>query len=90
MEMGVVGNGRKEEEEEEKVQKKKKRMQQEQDQQQQQQGVMYVKVMTDEQLEVLRQQISAYATICEQLVELHKTLTAQHDSLSGLSLIYHA
>ncbi|RWR78524.1 Homeobox domain-containing protein [Cinnamomum micranthum f. kanehirae] len=85
MEMGVVGNGRKEEEEEEIVQKKKKRMQQEQDQQQQQ-GVMYVKVMTDEQLEVLRQQISAYATICEQLVELHKTLTAQHDSLSGMRL----
>lgn len=46
-------------------------------------GVMYVKVMTDEQLETLRKQIAVYASICEQLVEMHKTLSAQQD-LSGL------
>jgi len=40
---------------------------------------MYVKVMTDEQLETLRKQIAVYATICEQLVEMHKTLSAQQD-----------
>ncbi|KAE8703848.1 WUSCHEL-related homeobox 13 [Hibiscus syriacus] len=49
-------------------------------------GVMYVKVMTDEQLETLRNQIAVYASICEQLVEMHKNLTAQQD-LAGLSLI---
>lgn len=42
-------------------------------------GVPYVKVMTDEQLETLRKQIAIYASICEQLVEMHKTLTAQQD-----------
>ncbi|KAF5738089.1 homeodomain protein HB2 [Tripterygium wilfordii] len=46
-------------------------------------GVMYVKVMTDEQLETLRKQIAVYATICEQLVEMHKTLTAQQDLAGG-------
>ncbi|GAU12179.1 hypothetical protein TSUD_01450 [Trifolium subterraneum] len=44
---------------------------------------MYVKVMTDEQLETLRKQIAVYATICEQLVQMHKTLSAQQD-LAGL------
>ncbi|CAK9175083.1 unnamed protein product [Ilex paraguariensis] len=48
-------------------------------------GGMFVKVMTDEQLEVLRKQIAAYATICEQLVDLHKSLTSQHD-LAGVRL----
>lgn len=47
-------------------------------------GMMYVKVMTDDQLETLRQQIAVYTTICEQLVEMHKTLTAHHD-LAGFS-----
>lgn len=42
-------------------------------------GVLYVKVMTDEQLEILRTQIAVYATICEQLVEMHKAVTAQQD-----------
>lgn len=68
-----------------------KQQQQEQQQQQQQQqiedqnpkggvgGDLYVKVMTDEQLEVLRRQISVYATICESLVEMHKSITAQQD-----------
>ncbi|KAK3224285.1 hypothetical protein Dsin_011310 [Dipteronia sinensis] len=45
-------------------------------------GVMYMKVMTDEQLETLRKQIAIYATICEQLVEMHKSFSAQQD-LSG-------
>ncbi|XP_072995759.1 WUSCHEL-related homeobox 8-like [Typha latifolia] len=49
-------------------------------------GVLYVKVMTDEQMEVLRKQISIYATICEQLVEMHKAVTAQQDSLAGIRL----
>ncbi|XAR64268.1 hypothetical protein NMG60_11024542 [Bertholletia excelsa] len=46
---------------------------------------MYVKVMTDEQMELLRRQISAYAAICEQLVEMHKAVTAQQD-LAGMRL----
>nr|QXO37011.1 WUSCHEL-related homeobox 8 [Paphiopedilum callosum] len=46
--------------------------------------VLYVKVMTDEQMEILRRQIAVYATICEQLVEMHKTVSAQQDSLSGM------
>ncbi|XP_038716690.1 WUSCHEL-related homeobox 13-like isoform X2 [Tripterygium wilfordii] len=37
------------------------------------------KVMTDEQMELLRKQISVYATICEHLVEMHKTYCAQQD-----------
>ncbi|XP_054804758.1 WUSCHEL-related homeobox 8-like [Prosopis cineraria] len=48
-------------------------------------GMMYVKVMTDDQLETLRQQIAVYTSICEQLVEMHKTLTAQQD-LAGVRL----
>ncbi|GMH24534.1 hypothetical protein Nepgr_026377 [Nepenthes gracilis] len=48
-------------------------------------GVLYVKVMTDEQLEILRTQIAVYATICEQLVEMHKAITAQQD-LAGVRL----
>nr|GEU31425.1 reverse transcriptase domain-containing protein [Tanacetum cinerariifolium] len=46
---------------------------------------MFVKVMTDEQIEVLRKQIAIYATICEQLVDLHKSLTSHHD-LTGVRL----
>ncbi|PRQ47200.1 putative transcription factor Homobox-WOX family [Rosa chinensis] len=48
-------------------------------------GVGFVKVMTDEQLETLRKQIAVYATICEQLVEMHKNLTAQQD-LAGVRM----
>ncbi|KAF8029164.1 hypothetical protein BT93_E1746 [Corymbia citriodora subsp. variegata] len=48
-------------------------------------GVLYVKVMTDEQLETLRKQIAVYASICEQLVEMHKNLTTQQD-LAGVRL----
>uniref|UniRef100_A0A804NBQ0 Uncharacterized protein n=1 Tax=Zea mays TaxID=4577 RepID=A0A804NBQ0_MAIZE len=43
----------------------------------------YVKVMTDEQMEVLRKQISIYATICEQLVEMHRALTEHQDTIAG-------
>jgi hypothetical protein len=43
----------------------------------------YVKVMTDEQIEVLRKQISIYTTICEQLVEMHRALAEHQDSISG-------
>lgn len=48
-------------------------------------GVFYVKVMTDAQVEILRKQISVYATICEQLVEMHKSLTS-HQDLAGVRL----
>ncbi|XP_019185163.1 PREDICTED: WUSCHEL-related homeobox 8-like [Ipomoea nil] len=48
-------------------------------------GGMFVKVMTDEQMEVLRKQIAVYATICEQLVDLHKSIASQHD-LAGARL----
>ncbi|KAK8955710.1 WUSCHEL-related homeobox 8 [Platanthera guangdongensis] len=47
-------------------------------------GILYVKVMTDEQMEVLRRQIAVYATICEQLVEMHKVVSAQQDSFAGM------
>ncbi|KAL8229291.1 hypothetical protein R6Q57_014191 [Mikania cordata] len=48
-------------------------------------GGMFVKVMTDDKMEVLRKQIAIYATICEQLVDLHKSLTSHHD-LAGVRL----
>ncbi|KAA8537398.1 hypothetical protein F0562_026915 [Nyssa sinensis] len=48
-------------------------------------GGIYVKVMTDEQMELLRRQISVYATICEQLVEMHKAFAAQQH-LAGMRL----
>jgi len=46
--------------------------------------LMYVQVMTDEQLETLRKQIAVYGTICDQLIEMHRTLSAQQD-LAGPS-----
>ncbi|KAJ6938192.1 WUSCHEL-related homeobox 8-like [Populus alba x Populus x berolinensis] len=48
-------------------------------------GGLGVKVMTDEQMEMLRKQISVYATICEQLVEMHKAVSAQQD-FAGMGL----
>ncbi|XP_004500857.1 WUSCHEL-related homeobox 8-like isoform X2 [Cicer arietinum] len=48
-------------------------------------GFLYVKVMTDEQMEVLRQQIAVYTSISDHLVQMHKSITSQHD-LSGLRL----
>ncbi|XP_057424335.1 WUSCHEL-related homeobox 13-like [Lotus japonicus] len=50
-----------------------------------QREMMYVKVMTDEQLETLRKQIAVYATICEQLIEMHRTFSTQQD-LAGVRL----
>jgi len=41
-------------------------------------------VMTEEQLETLRRQISVYATICQQLVEMHKASVSQQSSLPGI------
>lgn len=43
-------------------------------------------MMTEEQMEVLRQQIAAYAIISDQLVQMHKAFSAQHTH-SGLSLL---
>uniref|UniRef100_M4DMI5 Homeobox domain-containing protein n=1 Tax=Brassica campestris TaxID=3711 RepID=M4DMI5_BRACM len=51
-------------------------------------GGMYVKGMTDEQLETLRKQIAIYATICERLVEMHKTLTSQQDLAGRVGGLY--
>ncbi|KAF9686602.1 hypothetical protein SADUNF_Sadunf02G0006300 [Salix dunnii] len=48
-------------------------------------GGLGVKVMTDEQMEMLRKQIAVYATICEQLVEMHKALSAQQE-FAGMRL----
>ncbi|CAK9178307.1 unnamed protein product [Ilex paraguariensis] len=46
---------------------------------------MYVQVMTDEQMELLRRQISVYATLCEQLVDMHKAVSTQQD-FAGMKL----
>lgn len=43
-------------------------------------------VMTDAQLETLRRQISVYATICQQLVEMHKAIVAQQSGIPGIRL----
>jgi len=51
-------------------------------------GLLYVKVMTDEQMELLRQQISVYTTISDQLVEMHKSVTTQHDLAGAISLFF--
>ncbi|XP_010266207.1 PREDICTED: WUSCHEL-related homeobox 8 isoform X2 [Nelumbo nucifera] len=83
--MGTVRNAVEGEEKVRIMEWEKQEQQQQQPQQQQNAGVMYVKVMTDEQMELLRKQISIYATICEQLVEMHKAITAQQD-LAGMRL----
>ena len=49
-------------------------------------GLMYVKVMTDEQMELLRHQISVYASICEKLADMFNSISSQHD-LAGFSLL---
>lgn len=46
---------------------------------------VYVKVMSEEQMEILRKQISVYATICEQLVEMHKAITC-HEEIAGVRM----
>ncbi|KAK1362790.1 Homeobox domain-containing protein [Heracleum sosnowskyi] len=48
-----------------------------------------IKVMTDEQIDVLRKQIAAYATLTQQLAEMHKFMAAQQDLTAvGLGNIY--
>lgn len=42
-------------------------------------GGIFVKVMTNEQIEILRKQIAVYVSVCEQLVHYHKSLTLQHN-----------
>uniref|UniRef100_A0A452XJ99 Uncharacterized protein n=1 Tax=Aegilops tauschii subsp. strangulata TaxID=200361 RepID=A0A452XJ99_AEGTS len=44
----------------------------------------YVKVMTNDPMEALQKQISIYATICEQLVEMHRAFTEHQDSIAGM------
>ncbi|KAL3685101.1 hypothetical protein R1sor_003123 [Riccia sorocarpa] len=46
-------------------------------------------VMTDEQLETLRRQISVYSTICQQLVEMHKASVSAQSSLAGMMVGQH-
>ncbi|KAI9201034.1 hypothetical protein LWI28_017020 [Acer negundo] len=61
---------------------------QEKQQQQEENGAvegLYAKVMTDEQMELLRKQIAVYAMICEQLVDMHKSFSAQYD-IAGMRL----
>uniref|UniRef100_M8CAP8 Uncharacterized protein n=1 Tax=Aegilops tauschii TaxID=37682 RepID=M8CAP8_AEGTA len=43
----------------------------------------YVKVMTNDPMEALQKQISIYATICEQLVEMHRAFTEHQDSIAA-------
>lgn len=45
-----------------------------------------MKVMTDEQIEVLRKQIAAYATLTQQLADMHKYMASQQDLTAGISL----
>ncbi|XP_074566301.1 WUSCHEL-related homeobox 8-like [Curcuma longa] len=45
------------------------------------------KVMTDEQIETLRLQIAAYATICEQLAEMHWETALRQESFTGMGMI---
>ncbi|CAK9153531.1 unnamed protein product [Ilex paraguariensis] len=42
-------------------------------------GWLCVRGMTDEQMELLRKQISAYCTLCEQLSEMHRAIKALPD-----------
>ncbi|VVA92006.1 unnamed protein product [Arabis nemorensis] len=41
------------------------------------------RVMTDEQMEVLRKQIAIYSTICDQLVLLHNSLSSGMNQIGG-------
>lgn len=48
-------------------------------------SLIHAEVMTDEQLETLRRQISVYATISQQLVEMHKAIMAQQGVIPGFT-----
>ncbi|CAN0927429.1 WUSCHEL-related homeobox 8 [Linum grandiflorum] len=43
-----------------------------------------VKVMTDEQMEMLRKQISVYATICDRLVQMHSSFALNRHEFPGM------
>ncbi|KAG2321090.1 hypothetical protein Bca52824_014303 [Brassica carinata] len=43
------------------------------------------RVMTEEQMEILRKQIAIYAVICGQLVSLHESLSSKLPLLSGVN-----
>eukprot|EP00249_Psilotum_nudum_P026089 c31501_g1_i1 orf=2-286(-) len=47
---------------------------------------MHDRVMTDEQLKTLRQQISVYSMICQKLVEMHKAIMSHQSAIAGLKL----
>ncbi|XP_050229530.1 WUSCHEL-related homeobox 8-like [Mercurialis annua] len=42
-----------------------------------------VKLMTDDQMEMLRKQISVYTTLCQSLVQMHNSISARQD-FSGM------
>eukprot|EP00897_Mesotaenium_endlicherianum_P005550 jgi/Mesen1/5022/ME000025S04424 len=46
-------------------------------------------VMSPEQLETLRRQISVYSTICQQLVAMHQAMAAQQIQMNGGGLTHH-
>ncbi|PIA46722.1 hypothetical protein AQUCO_01500334v1 [Aquilegia coerulea] len=54
-------------------------------------SMLYMKVMTDEQMELLQKQICIYSTISQQLVEMYKSISSQHHhlSISGFTLSPH-
>ncbi|AAF80616.1 F2D10.19 [Arabidopsis thaliana] len=49
-----------------------------------QNGAYSGRVMTEEQMEILRKQIAVYAVICDQLVLLHNSLSSYHPLSSGV------
>jgi len=51
-----------------------------------QNGAYSGRVMTEEQMEILRKQIAVYAVICDQLVLLHNSLSSYHPLSSGTLL----
>lgn len=51
-------------------------------------GGLFVKVMTDEQMELLRKQIAVYTMLCEQLAQMHKAFSVQHD-ITGKWVYFH-
>lgn len=51
-----------------------------------QNGAYNGRVMTEEQMEILRKQIAVYAVICDQLVLLHNSLSSSHPFSSGTLL----
>ncbi|ESQ34724.1 hypothetical protein EUTSA_v10008824mg [Eutrema salsugineum] len=50
-----------------------------------QNGAYDVRVMTEEQMELLRKQIAVYAVICDQLVSLHNSLSSFSSGTNSMS-----